>query len=112
MIVRPEAGLLDFTADHVRETIVERVRSQRPGLAICDLSASPRVDMHAAQMLVALQEELSHLGCRLQLVEARASVRDALRQGGIETINRFTSVADAVDDHLSAPSQSRTETLP
>ena len=41
------------------------------------------------------------LGIRLQAVEARASVRDRLRAEGVDEtlggINRFTSVADAVE---------------
>jgi MFS superfamily sulfate permease-like transporter len=67
-----------------------------------DLSATPYVDMHGAQMLAELAGELTAAGIRLQAVEARSSVRDRLRNEGVEEklggINRFTSVADAVDN--------------
>ena len=103
MIVRPESGLLYFNMDHVRETIAERIRSEAtpPKLVVMDLSAAPYVDMHAAQMLAELAGELTAAGIRFQAVEARSSVRDLLRGEGVEAklggINRFTSVADAVE---------------
>ncbi len=104
LIFRPESGILYFNADHIRDIVEERAHNLRPKLAICDLSAAPRVDMHAAQMLAELHDKLAASGCRLQIVEARASVRDILRREGVEAktgnINRFTSVSDAVDDFL------------
>ena len=53
MIFRPESGLMYFNMDHVRDTIVDRVRAETtaPKLVVLDLSAAPRVDMHSAQML-------------------------------------------------------------
>lgn len=57
--------------------------------------------MHAAHMLAALVEDLKATGARVQVVETRSSVRDSLRNKGVEEqlggINRFTSVADAVE---------------
>ncbi len=104
LIFRSESSLLYFNADHVHDIVEERARALRPKLVICDLSAAPHVDMQSAQMLAELHGELTALGCRLQIVEARASVRDTLRREGVEAktgdINRFTSVADAVDDFL------------
>jgi MFS superfamily sulfate permease-like transporter len=104
LIFRPESGLLYFNADHVRDLVAERTRASRPELVLGDLSAAPHVDMQAAQMLADLHDELVAMGSRFQIVEARASVRDTLRREGVEAkagnINRFTSVADAVDDFL------------
>ena len=103
LIFRPESGLLYFNMDHVRDTIAERVRAEAtpPKLVVLDLSAAPYVDMHSAHMLAELAGELTAAGIRLQAVEARSSVRDRLRGEGVEEklggINRFTSVADAVD---------------
>jgi SulP family sulfate permease len=103
LIFRPESGLLYFNMDHVRDTIAERVRAEAtpPQLVILDLSAAPYVDMHAAHMLAELAGELTDAGIRLQAVEARSYVRDRLRHEGVEQklggINRFTSVADAVE---------------
>jgi sulfate permease, SulP family len=103
LIFRPESGLLYFNMDHVRDTILDRVRAQTtpPKLVVLDLSAAPLVDMHAAHMLAELAGELTAAGIRFQAVEARSSVRDRLRGEGMEEklggINRFTSVADAVE---------------
>lgn len=105
-IFRPEGSLLYFNADHVRDMVLERVRSslgiQSPvHKVVCDLSASPHVDLAGAEMLKGLDAELRALGARLHIVEARSSVRDKLRVQGVEErtglIDRFTSVADAVE---------------
>jgi sulfate permease, SulP family len=104
LIFRPESGLLYFNMDHVRDTITERVRAETtpPKLVVLDLSAAPYVDMHSAQMLAELAGELTAAGIRFQAVEARSSVRDRLRSEGVDAklggINRFTSVADALDN--------------
>jgi sulfate permease, SulP family len=104
LIFRPESGLLYFNMDHVRDTITERVRAEPtpPKLVVLDLSAAPYVDMHSAQMLAELAGELAAAGIRVQAVEARSSVRDRLRSEGVDAklggINRFTSVADALDN--------------
>jgi len=103
LLFRPESGLLYFNMDHVRDTIAERVHVEAtpPKLVVLDLSAAPYVDMHSAHMLAELAGELTAAGIRFQAVEARSSVRDRLRNEGVEEklggINRFTSVADAVE---------------
>ena len=86
LIFRAESGLLYFNVDHVRDTVMEQVRSQTPSprLVICDLTTSPHVDLHAAQVLGELASELAAAGIRTQVVEARASVRDTLRAQGLE----------------------------
>jgi len=104
MIFRPESGLMYFNMDHVRDTIVDRVRTETtpPKLVVLDLSAAPRVDMHSAQMLGSMADELTASGIRVQAVEARSSVRDRLRSEGVDDelggINRFDSLADALED--------------
>jgi len=103
LIFRPEAGLVYFNVDHVRDTIIDRVRDEavRPKLVILDLSAAPRVDLQSAQTLAGLSDELAAAGIRLQVVEARSSVRERLRGASLETklgtVTRFSSVADAVE---------------
>jgi len=103
MVFRLESGLLYFNMDHVRETILTRVHAEAtaPKLVVLDLSATPYVDMHGAQMLAELAGELTAAGVRVQAVEARSPVRDRLRTEGVDTrlggVNRFTSVADAVE---------------
>jgi len=106
LIFRPESSILYFNADHVRERVLEELGSgpEAPRQVIGDLSASPHVDLSGAAMLSSLCDELAGSGIRLRLVEARASVRDLLRIEGIDdkvgSIDRFATVADAVDHAL------------
>ena len=103
LIARPEAGLVYFNVDHVRDTILDRVRAEpaTPRLVILDLSAAPHVDLQGAQALSGLADELAASGIRLQTVEARSSVRDRLRGVALDAklggVTRFDSVAAAVE---------------
>jgi len=58
--------------------------------------------------------QFAAVGIRLRLVEARPSVCDILRSEGFDDklggINRFTSVADAVDDFQNDPARTKRET--
>jgi MFS superfamily sulfate permease-like transporter len=104
LIFRPESGLFYFNVDHVCRTILDRVNAEpTPAkLVVLDLSAAPRVDLQSAQALGDLSNEVTSKGLQFRAVEARSSVRDRLRSEGVDSklggINRFTSVADAVDD--------------
>ncbi len=106
LLCRPEASLLYFNVDHVRDTIMAAVHAadQKPKLVLLDLSAAPHVDLQAAQTFASLHSDIAAAGCRFQVVEALASVRDILRLEGLENkvgrLDRFTSVADAVDSFL------------
>jgi MFS superfamily sulfate permease-like transporter len=110
LIFRTESSLIYFNIDHVRDTILDRVRaaSPPPERVLLDLSSTPYVDLQSAQTLAGLADELAASGIRLQAVEARASVRDRLRKEGIDAklggINRWASVADAVEAFQSAES--------
>ena len=103
LIFRPESSLLYFNMDHVRDTVLDCVRVQPtpPKLVILDLSAAPHVDMHSAEMLGGLADELTEAGIRVQAVEARSSVRERLRNNGADErlgrVDRFTSVAGALE---------------
>ena len=94
----------DTLTDPQRRAIRRQAKEYRatpPKLVVLDLSAAPLVDMHAAQMLGSVADELTATGIQVQAVEARSSVRDRLRSEGVDaklgTINRFSSVADAVE---------------
>ncbi len=84
-----------FNMDHVRDTVLERVRAETSP------PKPPLVDMHSAHMLMELASELTAARIHIQAVEARSSVRDRLRNEGVDQriglIDRFTSVADAVE---------------
>jgi high affinity sulfate transporter 1 len=103
LIFRPEASLIYFNVDHIRDTIADRasLETTRPRLVIIDLSAAPYVDLQSAHTLGQLADELTAAGIRVQVVEARSSVRERLRGEGLDArlggIDRFTSVADVVD---------------
>jgi MFS superfamily sulfate permease-like transporter len=111
LIVRPESGIVYFNMDHVRDTILDRVHAEAvpPKLVVLDLSAAPRVDMHSAHMLASLAEELTAAGGAFHAVEARSSVRQRLCDEGVDArlggIDRFTSVADALEAFQSQNQQ-------
>jgi high affinity sulfate transporter 1 len=103
LIFRPESGLVYFNVDNVCRMILDRVSAEPalPKLVLLDLSAAPRVDLQSVQALGELANELTAKHIQFQAVEARSSVRDRLRNEGMDAkfggINRFTSVADAVE---------------
>jgi MFS superfamily sulfate permease-like transporter len=83
---RPEASLLYVNADSVLEGVLQRVKAIDPSkvrLVVCDLSASPHVDLAGSRMLHQLHDELTRLGIELRVVAARGRVRDLLRADGI-----------------------------
>ena len=104
LIFRPESGLLYFNIDHVCETILGRIHAEKtpPRLVVLDLSAAPRVDLQSAHALAGLADDLNSRGIRFQAVEGRSSVRDRLRNQGVERklggIDRFTTVADVLEN--------------
>jgi high affinity sulfate transporter 1 len=109
LIVRPEGGLFYFNTEHIHACVAERVRSESPRMVLCDLSAVPRVDLAGAEWVKEMAQRLAHLNVRLRIVEARAAVRDKLRAEGVEDvvgrIDRFTTVAEAVDAFLGGDAE-------
>ncbi len=108
LLVRVESSLLYFNAEHVRDAVAARLHAEAtpPKIVILDLSASPHMDIQACGVVMNMADDIKAAGARLQIVEARSSVRDRLRAEGIEEhvsqVNRFTSVADAVEDFQKA----------
>ncbi len=100
---RVEASLLYFNAENVQRAVVDRLRAERDHvrLVVCDLSASPTVDLAAAHMLETLSDELAKRNVVLRVTEAHAATRDLLRAAGLDSkvgdIDRFSSVADVVE---------------
>ena len=103
LIFRVEASLLYFNAEHVRDTVLERLRTtpEPVRFVVCDLSTTPYVDVTSALMLMGLQANLQSAGIEFRLVEARASVRDLLRAGGLEarmgSVSRRISLEDVIE---------------
>jgi MFS superfamily sulfate permease-like transporter len=107
MVFRPESALIYFNVDNVCASILNRIRAapKLPKLVVLDLSAAPLVDMQSAHTLAGMADDLTAEGIRFQAVEPRSSVRDRLRHesvdGKLGGIDRFTTVADAIDHFLS-----------
>jgi MFS superfamily sulfate permease-like transporter len=83
---RPEASLIYVNADSILELVLDRVRAVDASdvrLVICDLSASPYVDLGGSRMLHQLHGELAARGAALRIVGAHGWVRDLLRADGI-----------------------------
>jgi SulP family sulfate permease len=104
MIFRIESSLLYFNVDYTCDAMLEQVHAADPlpKMVLCDLSNSPFVDLQSAAALRLFADELAAKGIRLQLVEARASVRDRLRAEGLEErvggIDRLQTVAQVIDE--------------
>ncbi|PWB72834.1 MAG: DNA repair protein [Holophagae bacterium] len=107
LIVRVEAPLLYFNANHVRDTVRQHLgAAPEPVRAvIVDLSTSPTMDVTAGLMLASLQHELAANGIQLRFANAHASVRDFVRAGGGEAhlgeLNRKLSLDGVVESVLA-----------
>jgi MFS superfamily sulfate permease-like transporter len=101
---RVESSIVYFNSEYVFDAVLARLDAahQPIRLVICDLSTSPNIDMAGARMFLALHAELAKRGIAFGLVEARSAVRDMLRVEGVEKkagrIDRFTTLADAIED--------------
>jgi sulfate permease, SulP family len=83
---RPEASLIYVNADAVLETVLNRLRAAGPSdirLVVCDLSASPYLDLAGSRMLHELYGELTARGIALRIVGGHGWVRDLLRADGV-----------------------------
>jgi MFS superfamily sulfate permease-like transporter len=71
-------------------------------VVVCDLSASPYVDLSGSRMLHELHSELVARGIALRIVEARGAVRDLLRADGVGDKVGGLDRAVTLDNLLSA----------
>ncbi len=84
---RPEASVIYVNADAVLEAVLNRLRSAAQSdlrLVVCDLSASPYLDLAGARMLHELYDQLAVSSIALRVVGARGRVRDLLRADGMD----------------------------
>jgi sulfate permease, SulP family len=84
---RPEASLIYVNADTVLDSVLDRLREAAPAavrLVVCDLSASPYIDLAGSRMLEGLHAELAQRGIALRIVGAHGWTRDLLRAEGLE----------------------------
>jgi high affinity sulfate transporter 1 len=101
LVFRPEASLLYVNAETVLQAVLEQLRSAGPGIRmiICDLSASPFIDLAGSRTLRLLHGEVAPRGISLRIVGARGRVRDLLRADGIGEMvgGRLTTVEALVN---------------
>lgn len=109
---RPEASLLYVNAGYVLETVMASVLKNRSKISavVCDLSASPYLDLAGARTLHALHDELAAQGIALQIVGARGRVRDLLRADGLAEKVGGLERAVSLDDAISAARKRVAET--
>ena len=101
IVFRPEASLLYVNAEFVSQAVLERlaiVGKASIRMIVCDLSASPYIDLAGSRMLSLLHGELAASGIALRIVGARGRVRDLLRADGLGEIvsTRVTTLEAAV----------------
>ncbi len=83
---RPEASLTYVNADSVLETVLDKLEATGADSirsVVCDLSASPYMDLAGSGALHELHRELSVRGIALRVVGAHGTVRDLLRADGV-----------------------------
>jgi sulfate permease, SulP family len=107
---RPEASVLYLNADAVLEAVLARLHATNTSdirLVICDLSASPYIDLAGSRMLHELHGELTARGIALRIVGPHGRVRDVLRADGIGEkvggIGRFMTMEHALSSGDPAP---------
>ena len=101
IVFRPEASLIYINAESVLQSVLEHLQTMRPSairLVVCDLSASPYIDLAGSRMLQRLQGELAEHGIPLRIVGAHGRVRDLLRADGVSEkvggIDRIVTLED------------------
>jgi SulP family sulfate permease len=81
---RPEGSLLYINAETIMETVLNVLRrSTDVRLVVCDLSASPYIDLAGARMLQDLYDELASRHVGLCIAGAHGQLRDLLRAEGL-----------------------------
>ena len=108
IVFRPESNLIYVNADTVLEAVLERVEAEKASglkLVVCDLSASPLMDLAGSGMLLKLHAELAAQDIRLRVVGARSRVRDLLRGEKLDekigAIERGLSIGEVLRRHAA-----------
>lgn len=81
---RPEASLLYINAETILETVLRKLQNSSDiRLVVCDLSASPYIDLAGARMLLDLYDELASRHIAFRIVGAHAQLRELLQAEGL-----------------------------
>jgi sulfate permease, SulP family len=108
LAVRPEATLLYLNADYVLAHILAQLETAGKDAirtVVCDLSASPTMDLAGARMLAELCENLGNRGVGLTVTNAHGRVRDLLRAEGLDGKIRGIARGTSLESELSAISE-------
>lgn len=87
LVFRPEASLTYLNADFVMNRVAVRLATaEKEGIkhVVCDLSASPMMDIAGARMLAELSDALHVRSINLGVINAHGKVRDLLRAEGLD----------------------------
>ena len=113
LVLRAESGLFYFNAAHVRDRARRYIASAGDGLRLLvwDLSSSPYVDIAGVRMLGEVQRELAARGAKLRIVDARAAVRDLVREElrlSVGEVTRRVSIDDMIREESLVPAPHET----
>jgi MFS superfamily sulfate permease-like transporter len=104
---RPEASLLYINAETILDTVSDALlKAADIKLVVCDLSASPYIDLAGARMLHDLYDKLASAHIAFCIVGAHAQLRDLLRAEGLAEKTDSAAWLRSVDSVLGENKQS------
>jgi sulfate permease, SulP family len=104
---RPEASLLYINAETILDTVSDALlKAADIKLVVCDLSASPYIDLAGARMLHDLCDKLASAHIAFCIVGAHAQLRDLLRAEGLAEKTDSAAWLRSVDSVLGENKQS------
>jgi high affinity sulfate transporter 1 len=104
VVLRPEGGLFYANADAVRRELLALLTTSTSALVL-DAQSVPALDVTAAEMLTALQQELDRRNVRLLIARDVGQVRDVLDHSDAADLSAslFPTVRDALAAHDGNP---------
>jgi sulfate permease, SulP family len=105
LVFRPEASLLYLNTDHILARVLAELEPIGPAPVrhvVCELSASPSMDLAGARMLSELSDVLADRGLDLAVTNAHGRVRDLLRAEGLEHKIRGIARGNSLESELTA----------
>jgi MFS superfamily sulfate permease-like transporter len=103
VVFRPEASLLYLNADHVMGRVLfelEQGGASSVRSVVCDLSASPIMDIAGARMLSSLADSLIGRSIDLTVTNAHGRTRDILRAEDVDRKIRIVDQGNTLENEL------------
>lgn len=104
LLFRPEGAVLYVSAESIAAAVLEKLDEQPEGsvrLVVCDLTASPLMDLAGVEMLRSLHDTLAERGVRLELAGTLGRVRDLMRREGFAELVGGVARDDTVESVLA-----------